>query len=59
LYNFNIFSNIRSKILGGMGMINIRRAKVEDANILTNIAINSEAYWGYDEEYMESYYGIM
>lgn len=38
-----------------MGMINIRRAKVGDANILTNIAINSEAYWGYDEDYMESF----
>lgn len=38
-----------------MGMINIRRAKVEDANILTSIAINSEAYWGYDEDYMESF----
>lgn len=36
-------------------MINIRRAKVGDANILTNIAINSEAYWGYDEDYMESF----
>ncbi|WP_346917557.1 GNAT family N-acetyltransferase [Clostridium sp.] len=42
-------------------MINIRRAKVGEANILTNIAINSEAYWGYDEEYMESFkdtYGV-
>ena len=36
-------------------MINIRRAKVGDADILTNIAINSEAYWGYDEDYMESF----
>lgn len=36
-------------------MTNIRRAKVGDANILTNIAINSEAYWGYDEDYMESF----
>ncbi|WP_346961961.1 GNAT family N-acetyltransferase [Clostridium sp.] len=42
-------------------MINIRRAKVGEASILTNIAINSEAYWGYDEEYMESFkdtYGV-
>lgn len=36
-------------------MINIRRAEAIDANILTNIAINSEAYWGYDEDYMESF----
>ena len=36
-------------------MINIRRAKVGDAHILTNIPINSEAYWGYDEDYMESF----
>lgn len=42
-------------------MINICRAKVGEASILTNIAINSEAYWGYDEEYMESFkntYGV-
>ena len=42
-------------------MINIRRAKVGEGSILTNIAINSEAYWGYDEEYMESFkntYGV-
>lgn len=42
-------------------MINIRRAKVGEASILTNIAINSQAYWGYDEEYMESFkntYGV-
>ncbi|GAA0774099.1 GNAT family N-acetyltransferase [Clostridium subterminale] len=42
-------------------MINIRRAKLGEASILTNIAINSEAYWGYDEEYMESFkntYGV-
>ncbi len=36
-------------------MINIRRAKAGEANILTNIAISSEAYWGYDEDYMENF----
>jgi GNAT superfamily N-acetyltransferase len=36
-------------------MVNIRRAKGGEANILTNIAINSEAYWGYDEDYMENF----
>jgi GNAT superfamily N-acetyltransferase len=36
-------------------MINIRRAKVGEANILTNIAINSEAHWGYDEDYIENF----
>ncbi|WP_346849101.1 hypothetical protein [uncultured Clostridium sp.] len=42
-------------------MINICRAKVEEESILSNIAINSEAYWGYSEEYMKSYkntYGV-
>lgn len=32
-------------------MINIRRAKVGEASILTNIVIYSQGYWGYDEEY--------
>jgi len=35
--------------------------KIGEASILSNIAINSEAYWGYGEEYMKSYkntYGV-
>jgi GNAT superfamily N-acetyltransferase len=39
-------------------MITIRRAKVGETGILSQIAMNSEAYWGYDEEYMESFKDI-
>lgn len=33
----------------------IRKAKDEEANCLSNLAIKSEAYWGYDKNYMESF----
>jgi len=36
-------------------MTNIRRAKTCDSEILTNIAIKSEAYWGYDSDFMENF----
>lgn len=39
-------------------MISIRPAKQEEAEILTDIAANSEAYWGYDEEYMQNFRSI-
>ncbi|MFC0212987.1 GNAT family N-acetyltransferase [Paenibacillus chartarius] len=32
---------------------NIRPAQTEEATILSDIAIRSKAYWGYDPEYME------
>lgn len=34
-------------------MRTIRRAEIKEAAILTDIAIRSEAYWGYDESFME------
>lgn len=36
-------------------MLNIRRANENEAETLTNIAIRSEAYWGYDAEFMERF----
>jgi len=36
-------------------MLNIRNAKIDEADSLTNIAIKSEAYWGYDFDYMEKF----
>lgn len=36
-------------------MLGIRRAKSEEAAVLTDIAVRSEAYWGYDPEFMESF----
>jgi N-acetylglutamate synthase-like GNAT family acetyltransferase len=39
-------------------MVSIRRAKVDEAEALTNIAIKSEAYWGYDDEYMEKFKSV-
>ena len=36
-------------------MVNIRRATVQDARALSDIAYHSEAYWGYDQEYMENF----
>ena len=35
-------------------MLNIRNAKIDEAESLTNIAIKSESYWGYDFNYMEN-----
>lgn len=39
-------------------MLNIRKAKVEEHDILTNLATKSEAYWGYDLDYMEKFKSI-
>lgn len=39
-------------------MLNIRRAKVDEYEILTDIAIKSEAYWGYDSDYMDKFKSI-
>ena len=39
-------------------MINIYRAQPLESEILTNIAIKSEAYWGYDVNYMENFKSI-
>jgi GNAT superfamily N-acetyltransferase len=41
--------------MGGNTMLNIRRAQVCESEILTNIAIRSEAYWGYDLNFMEKF----
>jgi len=39
-------------------MVNIRRAKVDEYETLTDIAIKSEAYWGYDSDYMDKFKSI-
>ncbi|MBS5822728.1 MAG: GNAT family N-acetyltransferase [Clostridium argentinense] len=39
-------------------MLNIRRAKVDEYEILTDIAIKSEGYWGYDSDYMDKFKSI-
>jgi GNAT superfamily N-acetyltransferase len=39
-------------------MVNIRSANVAEYNILTDIAIKSEAYWGYDSNYMNMFKSI-
>jgi len=36
-------------------MLNIRRAKPYEYEVLTDIAIKSEAYWGNDSDYMEKF----
>lgn len=36
-------------------MVEVRRAKPEEAEILTDIAVKSEEYWGYDSAFMESF----
>lgn len=36
-------------------MIKIRKANVEDAAVLTDIAINSKGYWGYSNDYMNAW----
>lgn len=36
-------------------MYEIRCAKADEAEILSDIALRSEAYWGYDDEYMERF----
>lgn len=39
-------------------MLNIRRASIYDCEILTNLAIESESYWGYDYAFMEKFKSI-
>lgn len=39
-------------------MVNIRNAKANEYNVLTNIATKSEAYWGYDSDYMGKFKSI-
>ena len=39
-------------------MLNIRRAKPYEYEILTDIAIKSEAYWGNDSDYMEKFKSV-
>lgn len=39
-------------------MLNIRTAKANEYEILTDIAIKSEAYWGYDSDYMNKFKSI-
>lgn len=36
-------------------MVNIREAKLDEVEILTNLAARSEAYWGFDNEYMNKF----
>lgn len=36
-------------------MWKIRRARIKEAEELTNLAAESEAYWGFDEEFIEIY----
>lgn len=36
-------------------MWEIRNARIKESEELTNLAAESEAYWGYDEEFMEVY----
>ncbi|GFD80204.1 hypothetical protein KUL118_30660 [Tenacibaculum sp. KUL118] len=33
----------------------IVKAQIQDANLLTEIAISSKAYWGYSKEQMEEW----
>lgn len=42
-------------------MINIRSAETREFEILTDLAVRSEAYWGYDSEFMDRFeklYGV-
>ncbi len=39
-------------------MQRIVRAKIKDAMALTHLAIRSEAYWGYDDAFMEKFKAI-
>lgn len=36
-------------------MFKIRRAKICEAKILTDLLVRSEAYWGYDSTFMENF----
>jgi GNAT superfamily N-acetyltransferase len=39
-------------------MLNIRIAKMNESETLSNIAARSESYWGYDSDYMEKFKDI-
>lgn len=39
-------------------MVNMRNAKEDEYIILTDIATKSEAYWGYDSDYMDKFKNI-
>lgn len=39
-------------------MVNIRGAKTGEYSILSDIAFKSEAYWGYDSDYMNNFKSI-
>ncbi|MGH4123474.1 MAG: GNAT family N-acetyltransferase [Clostridium sp.] len=39
-------------------LLNLRSAKAEEYEILTNIAIRSELYWGYDCDYIEEFKSV-
>ncbi|WP_432407685.1 GNAT family N-acetyltransferase [Wukongibacter sp. M2B1] len=36
-------------------MFQVRRAKICEAKILTDLVVRSEAYWGYDSAFMENF----
>lgn len=36
-------------------MPNIRQANINDSEVLTDLAVRSEAYWGYDDSFMEKF----
>lgn len=38
-----------------MVMLNIRNAKINESEILSKVAARSEAYWGYDSDYMDKF----
>jgi N-acetylglutamate synthase-like GNAT family acetyltransferase len=38
-----------------VALMNIRRAKADESEILSNIAIRSEASWNYDSNYMDNF----
>ncbi len=39
-------------------MVNLRSARADEYDILTDIATKSEAYWGYDSDYMNKFRSI-
>ena len=36
-------------------MLNIRKANEQESDLLTNLSIRSESYWGYDPSYMKKF----
>lgn len=39
-------------------MLSVRQALISDSGVLTDIAARSEAYWGYDSDFMEKFKSI-